>query len=156
MLVKIKKTALIPLIGLVFIAVTLSAVTAGVLIAQQNVPNRGSIGGNITSTINIGVYSDPGAAINCTSIDWGNLNSGDIATKTVYIKNTGNVSETLSMTAINWTPSKATQSLFLVWTHEGATIAAGQVVPATFTLDVASDTGDLSTFGFDIVISGSA
>jgi hypothetical protein len=152
----IKKTALIPLIALVFIAVTLSAVTAGVLIAQQNVPNSGSVGGNITSAIDIRVYNDLDATNICTAIDWGNLNSGDTATKTIYIKNMGNVSETLSMTATNWTPSTATQSLYLTWTREGTVLAAGEVVPATIVLKIASDTGDLSDFSFNLVISGTA
>lgn len=57
-----------------FIAVTLSAATAGVLIAQQDVPNSGSVGGNITSTVDIKVNNDPDATIICTEIDWGNLN----------------------------------------------------------------------------------
>jgi hypothetical protein len=153
---KIKKTALIPLIILVFIAVTLSAVTAGVLIAQQNVPNSGSVGGNITSTIDIKVYNDLEATSICTAIDWGNLNSGDTATKTIYIKNMGNVSETLSMTATDWTPPTATQSLYLTWTQEGKPLAAGEVVPATIVLKIASDTGDLSDFSFKMIISGTA
>jgi archaellum component FlaG (FlaF/FlaG flagellin family) len=153
---KIKKTALIPLIALVFIAVTLSAVTAGVLIAQQNVPNSGSVGGNITSTIDIKLYNDPDATIICTAIDWGNLNSGDTATKTIYIKNTGNVSETLSMTTTNWTPSTATQNLSFTWTQEGTLLAAGEVVPATIVLKIASDTSDLPDFSFNMIISGTA
>jgi hypothetical protein len=153
---KIKKTALIPLIILVFIAVTLSAVTAGVLIAQQNVPNSGSVGGNITSTIDIKVYNDPEATSICTAIDWGNLNSGDTATKTIYIKNMGNVSEKLSMIATDWTPPTATQSLYLTWTQEGTPLAAGEVVPATIVLKIASDTGDLSDFSFNMIISGTA
>lgn len=153
---KIKKTALIPLIALVFIAVKLSAVTAGVLIAQQNIPNSGNVGGNITSTIDIRVYNDPGATIICKAIDWGNLNSGDTATKTIYIKNMGNISETLSMTATNWTPSTATQSLYLTWNQEGAVLATGEVVPATIILKIASDTGDISDFSFNMVISGTA
>jgi len=153
---KTKKTAPITLIALVLIAVTLSAITAGVLITQQKIPNSGSLGGNITSTIDIRVYSDPDATINCTTMDWGNLNSGDIATKTVYIKNTGNVSETLSMTATEWNPSNAIQSLSLTWNKEGAILEAGKVVPAIIALKIESDTGDLSDFSFNLVISGTA
>lgn len=145
---------LIALIALLTVAITLSAVTAGILISQQNIPATGSVGDNITSTVNIGVYSDPYAITNCTSIDWGNLNSGDTATKTVYIKNTGNVSETLSMTATNWNPQTATSSLTLTWNQEGTSLAAGEVVPATFTLNVAADTGNLSDFSFNVIISG--
>jgi len=60
------------------------------------------------------------------------------------------------MTTINWTPSTATQSLHLTWTQEGAVLAAGEVVPASIVLKIASDTGDLSDFSFNMVISGSA
>jgi uncharacterized repeat protein (TIGR01451 family) len=154
---KIKKTTLIPLIALVFTAVTLSAITAGVLTTQQNVPNKGGdVGGNITSTIDISVYSDPDATINCTAIDWGTLNSGDTATKTVFIKNTGNVSETLNMKATDWVPSTAIQSLYITWNKEGAILDTGIVMPATITLKIDSDTGDLSDFSFNLVISGTA
>lgn len=150
------KRALIPLIVLIATAATLSAVTAGVLISQQNVPASGSVGGSIISTVNIGVYSDPQVTTNCSNIDWGNLNSGDTATKTIYIQNTGSISETLSMTATNWNPTAASSRLFLTWNQEGAAIEAGAVVPATLTLNVAADTGDLSDFSLNIVISGTA
>jgi hypothetical protein len=153
---KLKKAALIPLIVIVVVAVTLSAVTASVLIAQQKVTAVGTIGGNVVSTINLGVYSDPQVSINCTSIDWGTLNSGDTATKTIYIQNIGNIGETLSMSAMNWNPASASSSLYLTWNQEGATIAPGQIVPATLTLSVASDTGNLSSFNLNIVISGTA
>jgi hypothetical protein len=154
---QLKKTAIIPLIALVFIAIALSVVTAGVLNAQQNVPAQGHIGGSITTnTVNIGVYSDSQATSLCTNIDWGTLNSGSIATKTVYIKNTGNITETLSMTTIDWIPQTATSSLFLTWNKESATLQAGAIVPATLTLNVAAETGDISDFNFNIVISGNA
>ncbi len=154
---QLKKAAIIPLIALVFIAIALSVVTAGILNAQQNVPAQGHLGGSITTnTVNIGVYSDLQATTLCTNIDWGTLNSGNIATKTIYIKNTGNITETLSMTAKDWNPQTATSSLFLTWNKESATLQAGAIVPATLTLNVADDTGDISDFDFNIVISGSA
>ncbi len=59
------------------------------------------------------------------------------------------------MTTINWNPSTAGSTLFLTWNLEGASLAEGQVVPATFTLKVPDDTGDLSDFSFNIIISGS-
>lgn len=154
---QLKKAAIIPLIAIVFIAIALSVVTAGVLNAQQNVPAQGHLDGSITTnTVNIGVYSDLQATTLCTNIDWGTLNSGNIATKTIYIKNTGNITETLSMTATDWNPQTATSSLFLTWNKESAALQAGAIVPATLTLNVADDTGDISDFDFNIVISGSA
>ena len=153
---KFKKATLIPLIALVFIAIALSAVTAGVLIAQQSIPASGTVGGNITSTVNIGVYSDANATTICSSINWGNLDPGTTATKTIYIKNTGNVSETLSLAASAWNPSSASSALTLSWDKQGSTLSKDAIVPVTLTLMVAADTGTLSSFSLNIVISGTA
>jgi hypothetical protein len=61
------------------------------------------------------------------------------------------------MTAIDWIPQTATSSLFLTWNKESATLQAGVIVPATLTLNVSAETGDISDFNFkNIVISGSA
>jgi hypothetical protein len=154
----LRKTALIPLIALVFTAIALSAVTAGVLIAQQNVPAQGNLGGGsiTTNTVNVGVFSDPKATILCTNIDFGNLNSGNIVTKTIYIKNTGNITETLSMIVTDWNPQIASSRLFLTWNQENVKLQAGATVPATLTLTIAADTADIYDFNFNIVISGSA
>jgi hypothetical protein len=154
---QLKRAALIPLIALIFTAIALSAVTAGVLIAQQNVPAQGHLASGITTnTVNVGVFIDPQATTLCTDIDFGNLNSGNIVTKTLYIKNTGNITETLSMTVTDWNPPTATSSIFLTWDQENAKLQAGAIVPATLTLNIAADTGDISDFNFNIVISGSA
>ncbi len=97
---QLKKAAIIPLITLVFIAIALSVVTAGILNAQQNIPAQGHLGGSITTnTVNISVYSDSQATTLCSNIDWGTLITPFVATKTIYVKNTGNITETLSMTA---------------------------------------------------------
>jgi len=156
--IQLKRAALIPLIALFFTAIALPAVTARVLIAQQNVPAQGHLGGGslTTNTVNVVVFSDPQATTLCTDIDFGNLNSGNIATKTIYIKNTGNIIETLSMTVTDWSPQTGTSSLLLTWNQESAKLQAGATVPATLTLNIASDTGDISDFNFNIVISGSA
>ena len=151
---KLKKATLIPLIALISIAIALSAVTAGVLTAPKNIPASVNVGSKITSTIDIGVYSNPKATTTCTNVDWGNLGQGSTATKTIYIKNTGNVSETLKMITINWNPSFASSPLTLTWSQEGTTLEAGSIVPATLILKVAADTGSLSDFSFNIVISG--
>jgi hypothetical protein len=128
-----------------------------VLNAQQNIPAQGHLGGSITTnTANIGAYNDLQATTLCTNIDWGTLNSGSIATKTIYIKNTGNITETLSMTSTDWNPQTAASSILLTWNRESSTLQAGAITPATLTLNIAADTGDISDFDFNIVISGSA
>lgn len=75
--------------------------------------------------------------------------------KTIYVKNTGNVNETLTLSASAWSPTSASQSLFLTWDKEGTVLTAGAVVPVTLRLTAAEETGDLSSFSFNIVVSGS-
>jgi hypothetical protein len=169
------KKLIIPLAALATIAIVLTAVTAAVLTTQQNVPSNGTIqntpnttakpassgnsGGTnnpITSTINLDIYTDAAATTKLSSLQWGTLNPGGTVTKTIYIKNSGNTSERLNMTATEWAPVAASQVLTLTWNKEGSTLAAGAVVSATLTLRVAADPGDVSNFSMNIVINGSA
>jgi hypothetical protein len=148
--IQLERATLIPPIALVCTAIALSAVKAGVLIAQQNVPAQGHLGGGITTnTVNVGVFSDTQASTLCTNIDFGTLNSGNIVTKTIYIKNTGTITETLSMTVTDWNPQTATSSLFLTWNQERSKLQAGATVSVTLTLNIAADTGDISDFNFN-------
>jgi len=90
------------------------------------------------------------------AIEWGTLEAGGLATKTIYLKNPGNTAETLAMTTTQWEPVAASSVLTLTWNKEGSTISAGGIVPATLTLQVSADPGTISTFNMNIVISGTA
>jgi hypothetical protein len=127
----------------------LTMVTAGVLVASQTVPS----GGTVTS-VNVGVYTDPSCTINCTSIDWGTLAPGSSNTKTVYVKNTGSVPVTLSMTTGSWAPANANYYLGLSWNRQNNVLAAGTSVTATLTLTASSGASSLTTFSFNIIITG--
>lgn len=157
-----KKTLLIPLSALLILTVALTAITAAVISTQQTIATNGSIQNNddeqeeIITTVNLEIYTDAAATTKCTNINWGTLNSGGSATKTIYIKNTGNVAQTLNMSASSWNPESASSILTLTWNKEGTTIAAGSVIQATLTLHVAAETGSLTTFSMNIVLSGTA
>lgn len=152
---KNRKLPIIAIAALVTAAVALAVLSSGLLMAQQNIASGGSIGSNITSSVNIGVYTDEIATQNCTNIAWGTLAPGSVSSQTVYIKNTGDTPETLSMTTSNWSPPSASAYLTLTWNEQGTVLAAGSVVPATLTLTVSSYAGNLTSFSFNIVISGS-
>ncbi|MDD4326515.1 MAG: hypothetical protein PHC63_08845 [Candidatus Bathyarchaeota archaeon] len=160
----VKKTLLAPLAALIITAITLTALTAAVLSTQQTIPANGSIqidnndddDNNVVTTVDLDVYTDAQATTKCTNINWGTLNPGDTATKTIYIKNTGNVAQILSMGANSWSPESASSVLTLTWNKEDYNLAAGAIVSATLTLQVAPQTGSLSTFSLNIVISGTA
>lgn len=177
----LNKKLVIPLIVLATVAVVLTAVTAALLSTSQNIASSGNIGtsqgsqpasggssgstdtgsnsggsGNTVNTINVDIYTDAAATTKCSSIVWGTLSPGGSVTKTIYIKNSGNIAETLNMTATGWSPAAAGSVLSLTWDKEGTSLAAGGVVPATLTLQVAADTGDVTSFNVNIVISGTA
>jgi hypothetical protein len=151
----LKKT-IIPIIALVLVAATLTAVTAGVLMNQQTIPAEGSVGGNVFSTVDVAVYSDAAATVACPSVNWGNIEPGSAATTTIYVKNTGNLTEALRLSASNWNPSSSSSLFTLGWNREGYSLPVGAVVAATVTLSVDKNAQALDSFSFNIVISGSA
>lgn len=136
--------------------VAAAVLSSGLLVAQQQVQTNGTVSGQVSSSINIGVYSDAAATVNCSSLSWGSLSPGGSVSQTVYVKNTGGQNETLALSASNWSPSTASSVLTLTWNMQGVVLPVGAVVPATLTLTASSSTGTLTSFTFDVVISGSA
>ena len=135
------------------IAVTglfLTMLTTGALVSIQTIPSGGTV-----TAVNVGVYSNSACTQNCTNINWGTLSPGASTTSTIYIKNTGTMPVTLSMATANWTPSNANTYLTLTW-NRGTTyvLAVGSSVSATLTLRSSANAGNITTFSFDIVITG--
>jgi hypothetical protein len=143
---KLSKAAII---AVALAAILLTVTTAAVLSANQTVPLSGTI-----TAVNLGVYSDSACTQTCTALNVGTLNPGGTATQTVYIKNTGTVPETLTMTANNWNPTSASSSLTLTWNRQSTVLNAGESIQATLTLTVASSTGSLTTFSCSVIITG--
>jgi uncharacterized membrane protein len=127
----------------------LTVMSAGVLSDSQNLASSGTI-----SSVGVGVYTDSYCTVNCTSINWGNLAPGTSASRTVYIKNTGNNPETLSMAVGGWNPSNAPTYLTQTWDRTSYSLGAGASVSATLVLTVSSNAGALSSFAYNIVITG--
>ena len=128
----------------------LALTTLGLLSVNQSVPSSGTI-----TSVNVGVYSDPGCTTNCTSISWGSISPGSVVTKTVYVKNTGTAQITLNMTSNSWSPPAANGPIALTWDKEGAVLTASQVATTTLTLTVSSSISGVTSFSFNIVITGS-
>jgi hypothetical protein len=147
--VAIIKSSKTIVILLTLAAFALIASTYAALSANQTVPLSGTI-----SAVNVGVYSDSACTQNLTSLNAGTLSPGGTITQTVYIKNTGNVQETLSMTVNNWNPANANTYLTLTWNQQNTALNAGQSIQATLTLTAASNTGTLTNFGCSITFTG--
>ena len=129
--------------------VFLTLLTTGLLMSYQTMPSKGTI-----TTVNIGCYLDRDCTQNATSIDWGFLIPGDNATKILYIKNTGTVPVTLTMTTNSWQPTNASALIALSWNLENASLNATQSTEAVLTLAVSPDAGNLGDFSFNIIITG--
>jgi len=142
---------LILIITLVIAASALTAITLATLNLNKNVASSGTI----TTSPNLGVYSDSGCTINMTSINWGSVGAGSSVTQTVYVKNTGTGSLTLGLSTSNWNPSIASTYLSITWNQQGTQLAAGQQATAVVTLTVSSSVTGVTTFSNTISITGS-
>jgi len=131
--------------------VILTALTTGALTVTKPIPATGTI-----STINLEAYLDVACSQPVTSIDWGILSPGATVTRTIYLKNTGNVQMSLSMTTNSWSPTNANGPITITWDREGSTLAAGQSIAAVITLRVSSSISGITSFSCNIVITGTA
>jgi hypothetical protein len=147
--IEFKKMPAVAVIALVATALALTLTTAAVLSTNQTVPLNGTI-----DAINLGVYSDSACTQTVTALNVGALSPGATATQTVYIKNTGNVAETLTMSVNNWNPTNANTYLTLTWNRQDTELNAGASIQATLTLTAAANTGSLTTFGCDVTLTG--
>jgi archaellum component FlaG (FlaF/FlaG flagellin family) len=130
-------------------AFALATLTLAAITVSQNVSSSG-----VVTSPNIGLYSDSSCTTNMTSINWGSIAAGGIATQTVYVKNTGTGSMTLSLAVSNWSPSGASTYITISWNQPGTQLSAGQSVAATLTLTVSSSITGITSFSNTITISG--
>jgi hypothetical protein len=146
---KIKDPKILMLI-LTIAAVATTALTYAAITVTQDVNSSGTI----TTSPNIGVYSESGCTSNMTSINWGTLAAGGTTNQTIYVKNIGTGVMTLSMTVSDWSPSGADTYLTITWNQQGTQLSAGQSVAATITLTASSSTVGISSFSNTITITG--
>jgi hypothetical protein len=143
-----KKTAIAA--AIILSILIMAAGTYAVLLVSRTIPTTGRI-----ATIGVEVYSDSDATQVVTSIDWGDLTAGSSTVFPCYIKNTGNVVETLSMSTSGWTPATASDAITITWDRTDAVLNPDEVISATFTITV-DETIDTSitTFSNTITITG--
>jgi uncharacterized repeat protein (TIGR01451 family) len=148
--------------GILFTAV-FAAGAYGVLSFSRNVSSIGVVYSSTSPTptenpaINLGVYKDSACTQTATAIDWGTLAPGSTATYTLYVKNTGNARETLSLSTTDWSPSAAAQYITVTWNQNGASLNKNDVVQATLTLTVSlSIDSSITSFSNSIIITGTA
>jgi uncharacterized protein (DUF2237 family) len=109
----------------------------------------------VQAGVNVGVYWDQSCTQSIDSISWGTLQVGGTQEVDVYVRNEGNDTFNLALTAQDWQPGNAYLWLTFSWSCGSTTVGPGQVVQVTLTLSVASGfSGGFSGFSFDIVLEG--
>jgi hypothetical protein len=133
----------------VVVAVVLLMSSAlALLTSNRSIPNSGEI-----TAINVGVYSDSACTTSLTSWNWSTLDPGSSTLKTMYVKNNGTVPMTLNMTTNTWT-SGASTYITVAWNREGYVVNDGTSVQANVTLTVSPSITGITTFSFNLVITG--
>jgi len=115
---------------------------------RKTVPGQGAIKG-----INIGLYSNQACTIPVESIQWGLIEPGATANKTVYVRNEGDTKTTLTMTLSNWSPTNSSNHIGINWNYTGQTLNVNQIIQITFTLSISENIQGITNFSFDITIA---
>ena len=138
-----KKTFLIFVVAsLIFYAVTF-------LVTTDTITNVSAV-----KTNGVGVYWDNDCSNGVSSIDWGTLEPGSSKNIVVYIRNEVDDPCFLSMSTINWNPSKAFDYITLGWDYAGWCIDPGEALQIKLILSVSHYIEGISNFSFDILIAG--
>ena len=106
--------------------------------------------------IEIDVYSDSGCTQLVSNVDWGEILAGSTITRIVYVKNNGDYEVALGLSTENWSPVEAMADITLDWDYDGTFLEVDEVRQEIFSLSIDSGIGGISSFSFDIVITGSA
>ncbi len=145
----------IKLIFIVYILVTLIGLTISYTYAASIASKNISTNGTIKLSSNLGVYSDSACQKSLSTINWGDISPGSTITRTVFIKNTSNgASLSLSLSTSYWNPTSAKGPITITWNQEDVKLLPGQTKAATITLSVSPSVTDISSFSFQINVTG--
>ena len=142
-----QKATIVAVLALAVVATLVGALAT--LTVTQTFSNTGTV-----NAIGVGVYSDAACTNVLSSVSWGTMNPGDTPTQTIYVLNNGTIPVTLTMTYGSWSPSSAGSYITLTWNQQNTQLAVGAVATAVLTLNVSSATSGVTSFNFDITITG--
>jgi hypothetical protein len=119
------------------------------LTTQSTLRSTGSV-----KALGVSIFSDSACTKALSSVDWGMAEPGLVVNKIVYIKNTGDAPVTLSLRTANWNPTSAQTYMTLSWNYNGQALNASLVVAVTLSLSISSSTQGVTSYSFDILITG--
>ena len=138
-------------VALAIMAIALTLITFSVVTTSETVSSASTV----STSANLGVYSNSACTIPLSSINWGTLTPGETTTQTIYIKNTSiDLSLTLSMTTSSWSPANANEPITITWNQQNTDLQPGTSVDAILTLTVSSNISNVTSFNANINIGG--
>jgi hypothetical protein len=104
----------------------------------------------------IKVYFEDSLTTEAKNLDFGSLQPDYTTTLNLWVKNYVTITQLLTMSTANWSPSNAVQYMRVAWDLEGSTIVAGQVLSCAISLQVFENITEssISSFSFDTTVSG--
>jgi len=129
--------------------VVLAGFVGALLTASQTLNNAGIVKG-----VGVDLFWDQSCTNKTSSIDWGALSPGEIKNRVIYVKNSGNTAEVLSMRVDAWNPVNASSYISVAWNCTGQVLSHNSVISALFTLTVSSSIAGNVNFSFNMTITG--
>ena len=103
----------------------------------------------------VGVYWDPAATSEATTINWGELPPGATEALTLFVTNEDVTGPCfLFMMTQDWSPPNAASYITLTWNYDNTKLAPSATRPVILTLHVAASIRGITDFTFAIVIMG--
>lgn len=144
-----QRFAILILVTVVTMVMSTALVTSGVLFESRTLNNEGNV-----NTVGVGVYWEKECLNEIQTINWNFMEPGSSQDVTVIVRCEGNIPMTLNMTSSNWNPPSTSTYMTLTWNREGTQVDVGSVTEAVLTLSVSPNIREITTFDFDITITG--
>lgn len=104
----------------------------------------------------VGIYWNSNCSNAVSSINWGTLAPSSVKNITVYIRNEEQKPIFLFLSTTNWNPPETSNYLNLGWNYtRGQQTNPGEILQITLTLSVSRYIKGISSFSFDIIVTGS-
>jgi hypothetical protein len=111
----------------------IALVVAVVILTSAHLETSGTI---VTNNPNLTIFADAACTKQISTVQWGTLQPSGSATVALFIKNSGNMPLTLTLTENNWSPATAQNYLTLSWNQENTKIQPGASQTVTITINV--------------------
>lgn len=144
-----QKSMRLALMAAFAVVVVAAALVSAAIVATRTVTSTGSI-----YAVGVQVFSDSACTIPASSVNWGAVTPGSVASVTLYLKNNGTVPVTLTVSYGTWSPASASSYMTPGWNCTNYALGSGSVVTAALTLTVLASVTGITTFSFAITITG--